>query len=166
MNGMLQCVAAGFPEPTIDWYFCPGTEQRCSVPVGPVDVQIQNSSVSPFGKLVVYSSIDDSAFKHNGTVECRAYNDVGKSSAYFNFAFKEQIHAHTLFTPLLIGFVIAAGMMCIIVMILTYKYLQIYSNLANCSPHRETPAVDRSVRINSVGSSTSSTQPLLVHEDV
>lgn len=28
MNGMLQCVAAGFPEPTIDWYFCPGTEQR------------------------------------------------------------------------------------------------------------------------------------------
>ncbi|KAI4585621.1 hypothetical protein MJG53_005855 [Ovis ammon polii x Ovis aries] len=124
VNGMLQCVAAGFPEPTIDWYFCPGTEQRCSVPVGPVDVQIQNSSVSPFGKLVVYSTIDDSTFKHNGTVECRAYNDVGKSSASFNFAFKEQIHAHTLFTPLLIGFVIAAGLMCIFVMILTYKYLQ------------------------------------------
>lgn len=37
----------------------------------------------------------------------------------------EQIHSHTLFTPLLIGFVIAAGMMCIIVMILTYKYLQV-----------------------------------------
>ncbi|XP_036190102.1 mast/stem cell growth factor receptor Kit isoform X9 [Myotis myotis] len=128
MNGMLQCVAAGFPEPTIDWYFCPGTEQRCSVPVGPVNVQIQNSSVNPFGKLVVQSSIDDSAFKLNGTFECRAYNDVGKSSAFFNFAFKgnskEKIHSHTLFTPLLIGFVIAAGMMCIIVMILTYKYLQ------------------------------------------
>ena len=28
VNGMLQCVATGFPEPTIDWYFCPGTEQR------------------------------------------------------------------------------------------------------------------------------------------
>ncbi|XP_020766081.2 mast/stem cell growth factor receptor Kit isoform X2 [Odocoileus virginianus] len=128
VNGMLQCVATGFPEPTIDWYFCPGTEQRCSVPIGPVDVQIQNSSVLPFGKLVVHSTIDDSTFKHNGTVECRAYNDVGKSSAYFNFAFKgnskEQIHAHTLFTPLLIGFVIAAGLMCIFVMILTYKYLQ------------------------------------------
>nr|XP_020039008.1 mast/stem cell growth factor receptor Kit isoform X1 [Castor canadensis] len=128
MNGMLQCVAAGFPEPTIDWYFCPGMEQRCSVPVQPVDVQIQNSSVPPFGKLVVQSSIDSSVFRHNGTVECKAYNDVGKSSAYFNFAFKgnskEQIHPHTLFTPLLIGFVITAGMMCIIVMILTYKYLQ------------------------------------------
>ncbi|XP_012579675.1 PREDICTED: mast/stem cell growth factor receptor Kit isoform X2 [Condylura cristata] len=128
MNGMLQCVAEGFPEPTIDWYFCPGAEQRCSVSVQPVDVQLQNSSVSQFGKLVVQSSIDDSTFKHNGTVECRAHNSVGESSAYFNFAFKgnnkEQLHPHTLFTPLLIGFVIAAGIMCIIVMILTYKYLQ------------------------------------------
>nr|XP_012416412.1 PREDICTED: mast/stem cell growth factor receptor Kit isoform X8 [Odobenus rosmarus divergens] len=124
VNGMLQCVVAGFPEPTVDWYFCPGTEQRCSVPIGPMDVQMQNSSVSPSGKLVVQSSIDYSTFKHNGTVECRAYNNVGRSSAFFNFAFKEQIHPHTLFTPLLIGFVIAAGMMCIIVMILTYKYLQ------------------------------------------
>ncbi|XP_045388997.1 mast/stem cell growth factor receptor Kit isoform X1 [Lemur catta] len=128
VNGMLQCVAAGFPEPTIDWYFCPGTEQRCSAPVLPVDVQIQNSSGPAFGKLVVQSSIDSGAFKHNGTVECKAYNDVGKTSAYFNFAFKgnskEQIHPHTLFTPLLIGFVIVAGMMCIVVMILTYKYLQ------------------------------------------
>ncbi|XP_038165571.1 mast/stem cell growth factor receptor Kit isoform X2 [Arvicola amphibius] len=123
-NGMLQCVAEGFPEPTIDWYFCTGTEQRCAVPVPPVDVQIQNVSVSPFGKLVVQSSIDSSVLRHNGTVECKAYNNVGKSSAFFNFAFKEQIQAHTLFTPLLIGFVITAGMMGIIVMVLAYKYLQ------------------------------------------
>ncbi|XP_006979783.1 mast/stem cell growth factor receptor Kit isoform X1 [Peromyscus maniculatus bairdii] len=127
-NGMLQCVAAGFPEPTIDWYFCTGAEQRCAVPVPPVDVQIQNGSVSPFGKLVVRSSIDSGVFRHNGTVECKAYNDVGKSSAFFNFAFKgnnkEQIQAHTLFTPLLIGFVITAGLMGIIVMVLAYKYLQ------------------------------------------
>ncbi|XP_050006116.1 mast/stem cell growth factor receptor Kit isoform X1 [Alexandromys fortis] len=127
-NGMLQCVAEGFPEPTIDWYFCSGTEQRCAVPIPAVDVQIQNVSVSPFGKLVVQSSIDSSVLRHNGTVECKAYNDVGKSSAFFNFAFKgnnkEQIQPHTLFTPLLIGFVITAGMMGIIVMVLAYKYLQ------------------------------------------
>ncbi|XP_016050528.1 mast/stem cell growth factor receptor Kit isoform X2 [Erinaceus europaeus] len=127
-SSMLQCEAEGFPEPTIDWYFCPGSEQRCTAPVGPLDVHVQNSSVSSFGKLVVQSIIDYSALKHNGSVECRASNEVGKSSAFFNFAYKgnnkEKIHPHTLFTPLLIGFVIAAGIMCIIVMILTYKYLQ------------------------------------------
>lgn len=43
---------------------------------------------------------------------------------------------------------------------------QIYSNLANCNPNPENPVVvDHSVRVNSVGSSASSTQPLLVHED-
>jgi hypothetical protein len=31
INGMLQCVAEGFPEPTIDWYFCTGAEQRWEV---------------------------------------------------------------------------------------------------------------------------------------
>ncbi|XP_060236756.1 mast/stem cell growth factor receptor Kit isoform X3 [Meriones unguiculatus] len=128
VNGILQCVAAGFPKPIIEWYFCTGTEQRCTVPVETVDVQLQNVSVSPFGKLVVQSSIDSNVFRHNGTVECKAYNSVGKSSAFFNFAFKgnnkEQIQEHTLFTPLLIGFVITAGLMGIIVMVLAYKYLQ------------------------------------------
>ncbi|XP_055967215.1 mast/stem cell growth factor receptor Kit isoform X4 [Sorex fumeus] len=123
LNSVFLCEAEGFPEPTIDWYFCPLSEQRCAAPTGFVDVKIQNSSMSPFGMLVVQSSIDFSAFKHNGTVECRAHNDVGESAASFNFALKE-IHPHTLFTPLLIGFVVAAGIMCIIVMILTYKYLQ------------------------------------------
>ncbi|XP_032962314.1 mast/stem cell growth factor receptor Kit isoform X6 [Rhinolophus ferrumequinum] len=51
-------------------------------------------------------------------------NSDANSSVTFNVYVNKQIHAHTLFTPLLIGFVIAAGMMCIIVMILTYKYLQ------------------------------------------
>ncbi|XP_058523276.1 mast/stem cell growth factor receptor Kit isoform X2 [Ochotona princeps] len=129
VNGVLQCVAAGFPEPTIEWYFCLGAEQRCSAPVWPVDVQVQNTTgPPPLVKSVVQSSVDSSAFKHNGTVECRAYNDVGESSAYFNFALKgnnkEQIQEHTLFTPLLVGFVVTAIIMCIIVMVLAYKYLQ------------------------------------------
>lgn len=73
---------------------------RCPVPVGPLDVQMQNSSVSPSGKLVVQSSIDYSAFKHNGTVECRASNNVGKTSAFFNFAFKGNSKGIFLFNPI------------------------------------------------------------------
>lgn len=43
------------------------------------------------------------------------------------FFFLEQIRTHTLFTPLLIAFGVAAGLMCIIVMILVYIYLQVKS---------------------------------------
>ncbi|XP_037753696.1 mast/stem cell growth factor receptor Kit isoform X2 [Chelonia mydas] len=127
-NGMLQCVAAGFPAPTIDWRFCPGTEQRCfdSPAISPVDVKIfyRNSSFPSFGRIVVESTIDASTFRNNGTISCEASNDVARSTAFFNFAVKEHISTHTLFTPLLIGFGVAAGLMCIIVMILVYKYLQ------------------------------------------
>lgn len=73
---------------------------RCSNSVQPVDVQIQNSSVPPFGKLLVQSSVDSSMFRHNGTVECKASNDVGKISAYFNFAFKGNNKGIFLFTPI------------------------------------------------------------------
>nr|XP_008162009.1 mast/stem cell growth factor receptor Kit [Chrysemys picta bellii] len=127
-NGMLQCVAAGFPAPTIDWRFCPGTEQRCfdSPAISPVDVKIysRNSSFPSFGRIVVESTIDASTFKNNGTISCEASNDVARSTAFFNFAVKEHMSTHTLFTPLLIGFGVAAGLMCIVVMILVYKYLQ------------------------------------------
>lgn len=91
------CLSEGVPGVSLGCCLLP---PRCSVPVGPVNVQIQNSSVNPFGKLVVQSSIDDSAFKLNGTFECRAYNDVGKSSAFFNFAFKGNSKGIFLFNPI------------------------------------------------------------------
>ncbi|XP_077158110.1 mast/stem cell growth factor receptor Kit isoform X2 [Paroedura picta] len=127
-NGMLHCVAAGYPAPTIDWYFCPPSEPRCSdsARMSSVDVK-PNYSTSPlpsFGKIVVSSTLDASQFKNNGTIKCDASNNVASSSTFFNFAIKEQISTHTLFTPLLIGFGAAAGIMCITVMVLMYKYLQ------------------------------------------
>ncbi|XP_033016307.1 mast/stem cell growth factor receptor Kit isoform X1 [Lacerta agilis] len=126
-NGMLHCVAAGYPAPKIDWYFCTAAEQRCSDSpnISPVDVKTnyKDSPFPPFGKIVVESTVDASMFK-NGTVACEASNDIARSAAFFNFAIKEQISTHTLFTPLLIGFGVAAGLMCITVIILVYKYLQ------------------------------------------
>ncbi|XP_062991175.1 mast/stem cell growth factor receptor Kit [Elgaria multicarinata webbii] len=127
-NGRLHCVAAGYPAPTINWYICPGTEQRCSDSsnISPVDVKTkyQDPPFPSFGKVVVESTIDTSMFKNNGTITCEASNAIDKRSAFFNFAVKEQISTHTLFTPLLIGFGVAAGLMCITVIILVYKYLQ------------------------------------------
>lgn len=45
--------------------------------------------------------------------------------AFFVSLFLEQISTHTLFTPLLIGFGVAAAIMCVTVMVLMYKYLQV-----------------------------------------
>ncbi|XP_075422590.1 mast/stem cell growth factor receptor Kit [Ascaphus truei] len=124
-NGLLQCVAAGFPAPTIDWYFCPGSEQRCpdSPPISPVDIKFSQEN-SSLGRIVVESTIDVSAIKKNGTVQCVASNEVESSSSIFSFDIKEKLSAHTLFTPLLIGFIVAAGLMCIAVAVLMYKYIQ------------------------------------------
>ncbi|XP_061440387.1 mast/stem cell growth factor receptor Kit [Rhineura floridana] len=126
-NGLLRCMAAGYPAPKIDWYFCTAAEQRCSDSpnISPIDVKTnyKDSPFSPFGKIIVESTINPSMFK-NGTVACEASNDIARSTAFFNFAIKEQISTHTLFTPLLIGFGIAAGLMCITVIVLVYKYIQ------------------------------------------
>ncbi|KAG8134894.1 hypothetical protein E2320_007972 [Naja naja] len=127
-NGMLLCVATGYPAPTISWYVCPATEQRCpdSPNVSPVNVKTKykDSTFSSFGKIIVESTIDTSMFKSNSTITCEASNTMDRRSAFFNFAIKEQENSRSLFTPLLIGFGVAAGLMCVIVIILIYKYLQ------------------------------------------
>ncbi|XP_028932619.1 mast/stem cell growth factor receptor Kit isoform X1 [Ornithorhynchus anatinus] len=126
VNGTLQCTASGFPAPTIDWYFCPGAEQRCLASIPPVDVRVR--SPARFGKVVVESTVDPSALRNNGTVECKASNGVGRTSAYFSFAIKgnsqEQISTHSLFTPLFIGLVSTATLLSLIISVLLYKYFK------------------------------------------
>ncbi|XP_072262333.1 mast/stem cell growth factor receptor Kit [Pyxicephalus adspersus] len=124
-SGMLQCVAAGFPVPSIEWVFCPGSEQRCtdSPRIPPSDVKFSQEN-SSLGRMVVESTIDVSSIKKNGTVQCIASNDVEQISSIFSFAIKEKHSPHTLFTPLLTGFIAAAGLMCIAIVILVYKYMQ------------------------------------------
>ncbi|XP_039218819.1 mast/stem cell growth factor receptor Kit [Crotalus tigris] len=127
-NGMLLCVASGYPAPTINWYVCPATEQRCpdSPNISPANVKTKykDSTFSSFGNIIVESTIDTSMFKSNSTVTCEASNTIDRRSAFFNFAIKEQENSRSLFTPLLIGFGVAAGLMCVMVIILVYKYLQ------------------------------------------
>uniref|UniRef100_A0A803VQW4 receptor protein-tyrosine kinase n=1 Tax=Ficedula albicollis TaxID=59894 RepID=A0A803VQW4_FICAL len=94
-NGVLQCVAAGFPAPTIYWYFCPGTEQRCfdSPTISPMDVKIgyTNSSAPSFERILVESTINASMFRSTGTVCCEASSNGDRSSAFFNFAIKGNV---------------------------------------------------------------------------
>ncbi|XP_044155132.1 mast/stem cell growth factor receptor Kit isoform X2 [Bufo gargarizans] len=124
-NDMLQCVATGYPAPSIDWLFCPGSDSRCtdSPAIMPVDTK-QSMENSSLGRTVVESIIDVSSIKEkNGTVHCIAYNDVERITSIFSFAVTD-MGSHTLFTPLLIGFIVAAAVMCVATAVLMYKYLQ------------------------------------------
>ncbi|XP_075051843.1 mast/stem cell growth factor receptor Kit isoform X2 [Mixophyes fleayi] len=121
-NDVLQCVAAGFPLPSIEWSFCPGSELRCTgLPMPPSDIKYSQEN-SSLGRMVVESYIDVSSIKKNGTIQCIASNGVDSTSSPFSFAIKEK--PHTLFTPLLIGFIVAAAVMCVAVTVLMYKYMQ------------------------------------------
>ncbi|KAM5192518.1 mast/stem cell growth factor receptor Kit [Mantella aurantiaca] len=124
-NGMLQCVATGFPVPSIEWVFCPGSDQWCtdSTRIPPFDVKFSQDN-SSLGHMKVESVIDVSSIKKNGTVQCIASNEVERITSIFSYAIKEKLGSHTLFTPLLIGFIVAAALMCIAMAILTYKYMQ------------------------------------------
>ncbi|CAJ0941787.1 unnamed protein product [Ranitomeya imitator] len=121
-HDMLQCVAAGYPVPSIDWLFCSGFESRCAE-IMPIDTK-QSMENSSLGRTVVESIIDVSSIKEkNGTVQCFAYNGVERIMSVFSFAVRER-NSHKLFTPLLIGFIVAAAVLCVAMSVLMYKYLQ------------------------------------------
>ncbi|XP_073439653.1 mast/stem cell growth factor receptor Kit isoform X2 [Dendrobates tinctorius] len=121
-HDMLQCVAAGYPVPSIDWLFCSGFESRCAA-IMPIDTK-QSMENSSLGRTVVESIIDVSNIKEkNGTVQCFANNGVERIMSVFSFAVRER-NSHKLFTPLLTGFIVAAAVLCVAMSVLMYKYLQ------------------------------------------
>lgn len=125
-NDQIRCVATGFPAPQIIWYICAGAQNRCMDTPGTSQEERQvisrNVSTPVFGNIEVESTVALSKQDHKTTIECVAYNEAGQSYAVFRNNIEERTHA--LFTPLLIGFVAAAILLCIIVSVLSYMYQQ------------------------------------------
>uniref|UniRef100_A0A673AVJ8 receptor protein-tyrosine kinase n=1 Tax=Sphaeramia orbicularis TaxID=375764 RepID=A0A673AVJ8_9TELE len=94
VDGQVRCVAEGFPAPQITWYYC---EQ-------------------PYVSRV---NISRGRFS---TLECVA--TVEGEQAYTLFSISERTVPHGLFTPLLIGTVSAAAILCLVLIMLFYKYMQ------------------------------------------
>ncbi|CDQ73972.1 unnamed protein product [Oncorhynchus mykiss] len=74
-----------------------------------------------FGKTEVESRLNITTGRFH-TLECVA--TVEGEQAYTLFSISERTVPHELFTPLLIGFVSAAALLCVILIVLFYKYLQ------------------------------------------
>ncbi|XP_073332081.1 mast/stem cell growth factor receptor kita isoform X1 [Pagrus major] len=125
VDGQVRCVAGGFPAPRITWYYCEQMYARCSQQVN-ATVEEQNvitvTLVSPrFGKTEVESRVNVSRGRFS-TLECVA--TVEGEQAYTLFSISERTVPHDLFTPLLIGSVSAAGILCLVLIMLFYKYMQ------------------------------------------
>ncbi|KAF3835123.1 hypothetical protein F7725_027681 [Dissostichus mawsoni] len=126
VDGQVRCVAEGFPAPQITWYYCEQPYARCSQQVNATQEEhnvITVTLFSPmFGKTEVESRVNVSRGRFS-TLECVA--TVEGEQAYTLFSISERTVTHDLFTPLLIGSVSAAGILCLVLIILFYKYMQL-----------------------------------------
>ncbi|XP_044054971.1 mast/stem cell growth factor receptor kita isoform X2 [Siniperca chuatsi] len=125
VDGQVRCVAEGFPAPRITWYYCEQPYARCSQQVNATQEEhnvITVTLFSPmFGKTEVESRMNISRGRFS-TLECVA--TVEGEQAYTLFSISERTVPHDLFTPLLIGSVSAAGILCLVLIMLFYKYMQ------------------------------------------
>ncbi|GAA6083517.1 mast/stem cell growth factor receptor kita isoform X2, partial [Tachysurus ichikawai] len=125
VNGQVRCVAEGYPPPQITWYYCDQPHARCSNLLNATqeeeDVVTVTMTNPPFGKGAVESRLNIT--KNNyPTLECVA--SAEGEIVYTLFSINERSVPHELFTPLLIGFIAAAAILCLILFFLTYKYMQ------------------------------------------
>ncbi|AWP11215.1 putative mast/stem cell growth factor receptor Kit [Scophthalmus maximus] len=125
VDGQVRCVAEGFPAPQITWYYCEQPYIRCSQQRNGTQEEHNVITVtlsSPiFGKTEVESRVNISRGRFN-TLECVA--TVDGEQAFTLFSISERTVPHGLFTPLLIGSVSAAGILCLVLIMLFYKYMQ------------------------------------------
>ncbi|XP_051954295.1 mast/stem cell growth factor receptor kita-like isoform X2 [Xyrauchen texanus] len=125
IDGQVRCVAEGYPTPQIRWYYCDQPHSRCSNLLNATqeeeDVVTVTMTNPPFGKGAVESRLNIT--KNNyPTLECVA--SANGEIVYTLFSISESTVPHELFTPLLIGFVAAAVILVLILIVLSYKYMQ------------------------------------------
>ncbi|XP_016311720.1 mast/stem cell growth factor receptor kita isoform X2 [Sinocyclocheilus anshuiensis] len=125
IDGQVRCVAEGYPTPQIKWYYCDQPHSRCSNLLNATqeeeDVVTVTMTNPPFGKGTVESRLNITKNSYS-TLECVA--SASGEIVYTLFSISENTVPHELFTPLLIGFVAAAVILVLILIVLSYKYMQ------------------------------------------
>ncbi|XP_030627009.1 mast/stem cell growth factor receptor kita [Chanos chanos] len=125
VDGQVRCVAVGYPTPQITWYYCDQPYMRCSSLLNATqeeeDVVTVTLTNPEFGKSEVESRLNISKNNYH-TLECVA--TVEGEQVYTLFSISERSVPHELFTPLLIGFISAAAILCLILLVISYKYMQ------------------------------------------
>ncbi|XP_035480871.2 macrophage colony-stimulating factor 1 receptor 2 isoform X2 [Scophthalmus maximus] len=117
-NDTLTCSSSGYPLPTILWYSCPGVQDTCGdvsiYQVPPADVTSQEEEEEEEVRKHLHLSAGDDV-----TVECVAYNEMGESRHVFKHR-----EPPTFLTPALVGALGAAGVLLLLLLVVSYKWKQ------------------------------------------
>ncbi|XP_068177412.1 KIT proto-oncogene, receptor tyrosine kinase b [Antennarius striatus] len=127
VDGQVRCIAAGYPVPKINWYFCKLPHTRCSqLPNATQWDTPEVATVTEFsyGRSEVESklNVSDKQHAHYHTLECVASTE--EEEAFTLFSISERVVPHKLFTPLLIGMVATGVFLSLILVLLLFKYMQ------------------------------------------
>ncbi|XP_058852063.1 macrophage colony-stimulating factor 1 receptor 1 isoform X3 [Acipenser ruthenus] len=129
-TNQLLCKASGYPAPTIQWYQCPGIQDRCTENDSGKIEQLRGNTIilqtTPYGHIEVESSVTVGTFNERMTVECLASNFAGEDHAAILTEVIERSYLvnDELFKPTLTASIAVATLFLILLMILLYKYKQ------------------------------------------
>ncbi|XP_068606741.1 KIT proto-oncogene, receptor tyrosine kinase b [Brachionichthys hirsutus] len=127
VDGQVRCIAAGYPVPKINWYFCKLPHTRCSHLPNATQWETPEVAMvteSTYGRSEVESrlNVSNKQHAHYHTLECVASTE--EEEAFTLFSISERVVPHKLFTPLLIGMVATGAFLSLILVLLLYKYMQ------------------------------------------
>ncbi|XP_013873207.1 mast/stem cell growth factor receptor kita [Austrofundulus limnaeus] len=126
VDGQVRCVAKGFPAPQIKWYYCEQPYIKCSKQKNTSQEEHNVMTVTlfsrPFEKTQVESRVNISRGRFN-FLECVATAEGGQDSTLFSINVEGRLF-HDLFTPLLVGTASVACILCLVLLMLIYKYMQ------------------------------------------
>ncbi|KAM9728608.1 macrophage colony-stimulating factor 1 receptor 2-like isoform 2-T2 [Menidia menidia] len=113
-NATLTCSSSGYPTPSLRWLICPGLQQPCEE-----SFPDQTSAVTSEEEARIHLPLP--ADDEDVTIRCVASNMVGKSQ-------RDYVHHPTglyaIFTPALIGALSAAGVLLVLLLIVSYRCRQ------------------------------------------
>ncbi|XP_023818299.1 macrophage colony-stimulating factor 1 receptor 2-like [Oryzias latipes] len=119
-NQSLNCSSSGYPRPTVRWFICRGIQDSC-----------MNDSSSPGIPGILTSQEEEEEEKEVSTllpipeedrvltVECTAFNLLGRSSQVF---YHRPAKFHSIYTPVLIGAVSAAATLLLLLLVVLHKW--------------------------------------------
>ncbi|RVE63430.1 hypothetical protein OJAV_G00136190 [Oryzias javanicus] len=117
-NHSLTCSSSGYPRPTVLWLVCLGIQDSCmnsSSSQGTPGLLTSKEGEGVEVRTLLPVPTED----HVLTVECTAFNLLGRSSRVFHHI---PVRFHSIYTPVLIGAISAATILLLLLLVVLHRW--------------------------------------------